>query len=637
MSSPSVPMHAPLPPSSPRLAPLRLALLLAAIGPACALLSPPGSVSPGQQAAATNAGPFILVEEPGPEARSARRFELQPGKAHLFRAQLEPQELAAGGVLRVQVLSSDAGSVLVSAEWVGLEPKAGADLRLQRAVAHALGLEVRSRRSAGGAAGEPMVRWRGLPLAVVPPEMRLLVSTLEDLVTAAGSGGSVRLQPLGTEDRWPRWKAGFPEELVCPEDTWLEEVDHVEPSFQGLAWRCARSDGVPYGPVVGTAYSGERALEGYYYEGRRHGPWTLWALTPQGWSKSVEQWNDGVREGQPARVEQVAPVARVAAASPVEKEEKREPQSERREVKTGRWQGRTVRGQREGPWTYYDTEGRKVRTESYRAGALEGRMTAFHANGKRMMEGKYKRGQREGVWQGWLETGKPAWKGRYAKGRPVGAWKQWIGAKPKPLKISPTLDSLTALPELPEASREEQAAAQPEQPEPVESSKETQEADKQEEKQAAPAAGKRRELHADGSLAEERAPLPDTQLTEVHRYGKGNGRVSRFRLTGDGRLYGGFTLWGAGGNVEVQVSAVRDIVQGPFRLPGPPGRPVLEGEAFYSHAMKLTPDVCGTGHHARLEVGEGLQLECRRLSDGAKSGPSARWKLPDLELEGWWE
>lgn len=619
---------------SPRLLPLRLALLLAVASPACALLSPPGSAPSGPQAAA---GPFLLVDEPGPEARAARRFELQPGKAYLFRAWLEPQELAAGGVLRVQVSSGPAGSALVSAEWAGLEPRAGADLRLQRAVAHALGLEVRSRRSASGAAGEPLVRWRGLPLQGGAPEMKPLVSALEGLVTGEGRGGFVRLQALGAEDRWLRWKAGSPEELVCPEGTWPEEVDHVEPSFQGLAWRCARSDGVPYGPVVGTTYSGERALEGYYYEGRRHGPWTRWALTPQGWSSAVENWNDGVREGQAGQAAQAAQVEPRVDASTVERVEKREPQSERREVKASRWEGRTVRGQREGPWTYYDGEGRKVRTESYRAGVLEGRVVAFHANGKKLMEGRYRRGQRDGVWQGWLETGKPAWKGRYAKGRPVGAWKQWSGPKPKPLKISPALEQLTALPALPEASREEQAAAPQEQPKPAEGSQEARPAEKQEEKQAAPAAGKRRELHADGSLAEESALLPDTQLTEVHRYGKGNGRVSRFRLTSEGHLYGGLTIWGAGGNIEVQVSAVRDIVQGPFRLPGPPGKPVLEGEAFFSWATRLAADVCGPGHQARLEAGQGLQLECRRLSDGAKSGLSARWKLPELELEGWWE
>ena len=83
-------------------------------------------------------------------------------------------------------------------------------------------------------------------------------------------------------------------------------------------------------------------------------------------------------------------------------------------------------GKREGTWTSYHFNGRKMEEGEYKSGKQEGLWTVWHFNGKKLAEGHYKNGKEEGFWTFWYDrTGTKKWEGNFENGKQEGVWVSW--------------------------------------------------------------------------------------------------------------------------------------------------------------------------------------------------------------------
>ena len=62
-------------------------------------------------------------------------------------------------------------------------------------------------------------------------------------------------------------------------------------------------------------------------------------------------------------------------------------------------------GRRTGSWTWYDAEGRREQSGTYKQDLEDGRWTRFYASGAKEEEGEFRMGQRDGVWGRWYDDG----------------------------------------------------------------------------------------------------------------------------------------------------------------------------------------------------------------------------------------
>jgi antitoxin component YwqK of YwqJK toxin-antitoxin module len=78
--------------------------------------------------------------------------------------------------------------------------------------------------------------------------------------------------------------------------------------------------------------------------------------------------------------------------------------------------GAYIDGEREGPWSYFDPDGEKIREESFAKGRQNGRWVSYYANGSEQGEGSYIDQKKDGIWQYWDATGKLVYKGEFKNG-----------------------------------------------------------------------------------------------------------------------------------------------------------------------------------------------------------------------------
>lgn len=93
--------------------------------------------------------------------------------------------------------------------------------------------------------------------------------------------------------------------------------------------------------------------------------------------------------------------------------------------KQKQWQVHYNKGQAEGLWTKWDSNGNKIREGFYSNGRAEGVWTQWDSSGQKTEELIFKRGFLQGVYKKWYPTGKLAEQGEYKNGAKIGLWQGW--------------------------------------------------------------------------------------------------------------------------------------------------------------------------------------------------------------------
>ena len=76
-------------------------------------------------------------------------------------------------------------------------------------------------------------------------------------------------------------------------------------------------------------------------------------------------------------------------------------------------EGRYIRQKKEGPWTFYDTEGWTKTIEEFHLDSLHGVSKLFYPSGKQLRQTNYNNGTAEGEFVEWYEDGRIQKKGNY--------------------------------------------------------------------------------------------------------------------------------------------------------------------------------------------------------------------------------
>ena len=125
-------------------------------------------------------------------------------------------------------------------------------------------------------------------------------------------------------------------------------------------------------------YTGQKASEGTYLNGKEDGLWTYW-------------YENGQK----------------------------------------RWEGTVKNGKRNGLWTYWHENGQKEKEYTYKDGELDGKATFWYENGQKSSEGNFKGknkhggAKKNGIWTRWHENGQKEKEETYKDGELDGLWTRW--------------------------------------------------------------------------------------------------------------------------------------------------------------------------------------------------------------------
>ncbi|HEX3999528.1 MAG TPA: toxin-antitoxin system YwqK family antitoxin [Pirellulales bacterium] len=99
-------------------------------------------------------------------------------------------------------------------------------------------------------------------------------------------------------------------------------------------------------------------------------------------------------------------------------------------------QGRYVEGKKQGPWKFWASNGKPVKTENYRDGKLDGAWTLFHDDGSKERDESYQAGKRDGKWVSYDSGGKnqPVKQEEYKDGEYDGTVIEWYSNGNKKLE-----------------------------------------------------------------------------------------------------------------------------------------------------------------------------------------------------------
>ena len=89
--------------------------------------------------------------------------------------------------------------------------------------------------------------------------------------------------------------------------------------------------------------------------------------------------------------------------------------------------GKLIKGNRDGKWTWWYTNGQKLEEENYKDGKKEGKSTYWYDNGNMMWEHFYKDDKRDGKWTSWFEDKhvKKYTEDNYKNGKKNGKSTEW--------------------------------------------------------------------------------------------------------------------------------------------------------------------------------------------------------------------
>ena len=89
---------------------------------------------------------------------------------------------------------------------------------------------------------------------------------------------------------------------------------------------------------------------------------------------------------------------------------------------TGIQEGSFKKGNKEGPWFYYWSNGQVFVKAFYRNGSRNGPGVIYYQNGQMHSEGNYLNGLQEGRWEEYWDTGDLLSRGKYRDGFKDGLW-----------------------------------------------------------------------------------------------------------------------------------------------------------------------------------------------------------------------
>jgi antitoxin component YwqK of YwqJK toxin-antitoxin module len=87
--------------------------------------------------------------------------------------------------------------------------------------------------------------------------------------------------------------------------------------------------------------------------------------------------------------------------------------------------GSLNQGMRDGPWTYYYTNGAKEAEGHYSNDVQEGEWVYYYKTGERWKKGSFKEGKKQGNWTTWWENGNKLQEGVYENNIEQGVWTSW--------------------------------------------------------------------------------------------------------------------------------------------------------------------------------------------------------------------
>ena len=87
--------------------------------------------------------------------------------------------------------------------------------------------------------------------------------------------------------------------------------------------------------------------------------------------------------------------------------------------------GNVVNGKKEGLWTFWYDNGRKIKEGSFEDGKLEGVWTYWNQRGEKESEGTFKAGKGSGLWIFWHPNGEKFSEGNLIGVKKDGIWTYW--------------------------------------------------------------------------------------------------------------------------------------------------------------------------------------------------------------------
>ena len=87
--------------------------------------------------------------------------------------------------------------------------------------------------------------------------------------------------------------------------------------------------------------------------------------------------------------------------------------------------GNGVNGKKEGLWTFWYDNGRKIKEGSFEDGKLEGVWTYWNQRGEKESEGTFKAGKGSGLWIFWHPNGEKFSEGNLIGVKKDGIWTYW--------------------------------------------------------------------------------------------------------------------------------------------------------------------------------------------------------------------
>ncbi len=180
------------------------------------------------------------------------------------------------------------------------------------------------------------------------------------------------------------------------------------------------------GKVFELHENGQKAFDGNYKDGFKHGNWTYFTEVGSGKyevSFTAGSYNLAVFTDKEGTTYTGSPITREPEKGGTYLFQEKSGEYDFSILPLG--YAIITYGERDGLWTKWYENGQKVEEGTYKDGERDGLWTKWYENGQKVEEGTYKDGERDGLWTKWYENGQKVEEGTYKDGERDGLWTKW--------------------------------------------------------------------------------------------------------------------------------------------------------------------------------------------------------------------